>query len=271
VRFPGPSEIKISPLSDLDNRILVDKDIKRGRHSMPTKQGFNPDYPLPLFLSDERMQQGIGKAWDGAVISSRVLKASILVATAIGIAFLSVENPVTPFADVTASLVDKSALQPDTDQSTPTILSTANAQALPLAAKDAPTHDEIVAAAESAGQSQVENSDPSSEALFRQFQAWTAEKDAQAQVRQTQAAEDAPAKVAENTRAPLRPMKKHRHLRPVHSARAEIRPVQNPRKTVRREQNTRVQDPPAQDARAEGQSLLNAQMPSFLPAFGWHN
>src|SRR5258705_13924290 len=106
---------------------------------MPTKDGFNPDHPL--FLANEFEQQGIGKAWDRAVISSRFLKASILVATAsaIGIAILSVGNPVTLLADVTASLVDKSALQPGTDPSTPTIQSTADAQALPPTAKDTPT------------------------------------------------------------------------------------------------------------------------------------
>lgn len=245
---------------------------------MPTKDGFNPDHPLPLFLADEPEQQGIGKAWDRAVISSRVLKASILVATAtaIGIAILSVGNPVTLFADVTASLVDKSALQPATDQSTPTIQSTADAQALPPTAKDAPTRDEIAAASESAGQSQTESSEPSSEALFRQFQAWAAEKDAQAQVGPVESVQDAPAQVvqnapaqvAENARAALQ---KHRPVRPVHSARAEIRPVQNPRKKVRREQNAPVQVPPAQDARAQDQSMQNAQAPSLLQTFGWRN
>jgi hypothetical protein len=247
---------------------------------MPTKDGFCPDHPLPFFLADEPEQQGIGKAWDRAVISSRVLKVSILVATAtaIGIAILSVGNPVTLFADVTASLVDKSALQPGIDQSTPTIQTTADAQALPLTAKDAPVRDEIAAASESAGQSQTENSEPSSEALFRQFQVWAAEKDAQAQVEPVavqdapaQVAENAPAHVAENARAALRPMQKHRHVRPVHSARAEIRPVQNPRKKVRREQNAPVQVPPAQDARAQDQSVQNAQSPSFLQSFGWRN
>jgi hypothetical protein len=240
---------------------------------MATKDGFNPDYPLPLFLADKPMQQDVGKAWDRAVISSRVLKTSILVATvtAIGIAFLSVENPVTLLADVTASPVDKSALQPGTDQPTPTIQSAADAQALPPSAKDAPTRDEIAAASESAGQSQMENSEPSSEALFRQFQAWAAEKDAQAQVGPVQSVQDAPAQAAENARAPLRPMQKHRHVRPVHSARAEIRPVQNPRKKVRREQNARVQVPPSQDARAEEQSVQNAQVPSFLQTLDWRN
>jgi hypothetical protein len=263
---------------------------------MPTKDDFYPDHPVPLFLADEPEhladepeQQDIGKAWDRAAISSRVLKASILVATAtaIGIAILSVGNPVTLFADVTASLIDKSALQPGTDQSTPTIQSTADAQALPPTAKDAPTRDEIAAAPESAGQSQTENSEPSSEALFRQFQAWAAEKDAQAQVGPVQSVQDAPApvaeyalaqvadnppaQVAENARAPLRPMQKHRHVRPVRSARAEIRPAQNPRKKVRREQNAPVQVPPAQDARAQDQSVQNAQAPSFLQTFGWRN
>ena len=249
---------------------------------MPTKDGFNPDHPLPLFLADDPEQQGIGKAWDRAVILSRVLKASILVATAtaIGIAVLSVGNPVTLFADVTASLVDKSAVQPGTDQSTPTIQSTADAQASPPTAEEAPTRDEIAAASESDGQSQTENSEPSSEALFRQFQAWAAENDAHAQVGPVQSVQDAPAQVvqnaapaqvAENAPAPLRPMQKHRRVRPVQSARAEIRSAQNPRKKIQREQNARAQVPPAQDARAQDQSVQNAQAPSFLQTFGWRN
>jgi hypothetical protein len=204
---------------------------------MATKDGFSPDDPLPIFLASEPEQQGIG--------TSRVFKASILVATAtaIGIAVLSVGNPVTLFADVTASLVDKTALQSGTDQSTPTIQSTADAQALPPTAKDAPTRNEIVAAFESAGLSQTEkNGEPSSEALFRQFQAW-AEKDAQAQIgpvqhaqdAPAQAAENAPAQVAEDARASLPHMQKHRHVRPLRNARAETRPVHNPRKKDRRE------------------------------------
>src|SRR6516162_2451294 len=136
---------------------------------MPTKDGFNQDHPLHLFLVDEPEdqgvekawhraattkdgfnqlrfflsdgleQQGIGKAWDREVISSRVRKASIwgATATAIFVAILWVGNPATLFADLTASLVDKSALQPGTDQSTPTNQSTADAhQALPTTAKD---------------------------------------------------------------------------------------------------------------------------------------
>jgi hypothetical protein len=243
---------------------------------MPTREGFNPDNPLHLFLADERMQKGIGRAWDVPIISSRVLKASIVVAmvTAIGVAFLWYGDSVQFFADVTASMVDRSASRPDTDQLTPTIQPTADAHALPPTAKDASPRDELAAAPESAGQSQTENNEPSSEALFRQFQAWAAEKDAQAQAGPVQSVRDGPIQVAENARAPLRPMPKREHLRPFHSARAEIRPAQNPRRKVRREQNARVKDAPAQEAQAQDQSAQNAQVPSFLPTlstFGWRN
>jgi hypothetical protein len=46
--------------------------------------------PIPLFLSDlteEPEQAGILKAWDGAVIASRILKIGILIVTAAAIVF----------------------------------------------------------------------------------------------------------------------------------------------------------------------------------------
>jgi len=269
---------------------------------MPTKDGLTNDQPLPLFLAEhaeEPEQWDIGKAWDRAVISSRILKTSILVvtATAIGVAVISVGNPVVLLANVTASLFDTSALQPGTGQSTPTIQSTAGTQDLlptardepPInpganpesappsdgktAATDAPTRNEIAAAFEPAGQSQAEAGQPSADDLFKQYQAWAAEQDQRAQARSVQPAQDAPAQVvqdapaqvAENARAPLQP------VRPVYRARAEILPVQSPRKKLQREQNARVQVPPAQDARAQDQSVQNAQAPSFLQTVGWRN
>ena len=257
---------------------------------MPTKEGFR-DHLLPLLLSDEPLslvdeplfpadepeEQGVAEAGD---ISSRVLTVSILVATAtaISIAILSMGNRVTLFADVPASQVDKSALQPGADQLTPTIQSTADAQALPPTSKDAATRDEIAAASERAGQSQTEKN-KSPEALFRQFQAWAAEKDAQAQVGPVQPVQDTsgevaqnlPAQVAENATASLRPVQRHPHVRAVENARAETRPVQNPRK-LRREQNARLQSPPVRGARAQDQSAQNAQAaPWFLQALGWRN
>ena len=248
-------------LADEPEEQGVEKAWHRAVISSPTKDGYDQDDRLPLVLVDEVEQQGIGKAWDGAVISSRVRKASILgaTATAIFVAILWVGNPATLFADLTASLVDKSALQPGTDQSTPTIQSTADAQALPPTAKDAPTRDEMAAATEPADQNQTENSEPPSEALL------APDKDAQARVGPEQPVQDAPGQVAQNApasvtanaRASLRPMQKDRHVRRVHHARAEIRPVQNPRKKVRHEQTARAEIPPAQDARAQDQPMQN--------------
>jgi hypothetical protein len=275
---------------------------------MPTKDGFTPDNRLPVLLSehaDEPDQLGIGIAWDGAVISSRILKTGILVvtATAIGFAILSVGNPVAFFANVTASLVDISAFRPGTAQSTPAVQSTADAQASPptameappvnpganpesappsddkTAGRDAPTRDEIAAAFKTARQSQTEINEPSSEALFKQFQAWSADKDAQALVvqplqdarAQVPPVQDGQAQVVQDARPEVRPMKKHRLVRPVQNARAEIRPQRHPRAKVPRGQNARVQVPPVQDARAQDQSVQNAQAPSFLQSLGWRN
>jgi hypothetical protein len=249
---------------------------------MPMKDGFTPDYPLPVFLSeraDEPEQPGIGIAWDRAFISSRILKTSILVVTATAIAILWVENPAALFANVTASLVDISAFQLGTVQSTPTIQSTADAH-LPPTARDAPTRDEIAAASEPADQSLSKISEPPAEALLKQFQAWAAEQDAQAQVVQpaqdaraqdgsAQPVQDAPAQVVQDAPAQVRPMQKHRHVRRVQNARAEIRPERHPHAKVRREQNARAQVAPVQDPRAQDQSVQNAQAPSLLQSFGW--
>jgi len=155
-----------------------------------------------------------------AVISSRVLDVSILVATAtaIGVTILSVGNPLALFAEV------KSAPQPGADQPTPIILTSAiQSPADPEALS--PTH-EIAAASVRASQTQTENSEPSSsEALFRQFQAWAAEQGARAKLG--------------------RDAQKHRS-----AARAEIQNTQEPRARIQ-QQNARVQARPVQDARAE--------------------
>jgi hypothetical protein len=237
---------------------------------MPTKDGFTPNHPLPLFLSEHADEPDFEKAWDRAVISSRILKMSILVVTASVIAILLVENPVALFANVTASLVNISALQPGPDQSTPTIQSTAGTQALPPTATDAPTRDEIAAAFQPADQSQTEASQPSAEALFKQFQAWSAEQNARAPVRPVRPVQDAPAQVVQNAPPQVRPLQKQRQVRRMQNAQAEIRPVQKPRAMVQREQNARVQVRPAQDARAQDPAGQNAQAPS-LQSYGWRD
>jgi len=258
---------------------------------MPTNDDFHPDHRLPRFLAREPEQQSHGKSWDRAVISSHALKASIWVAaaTALSIAILTVVgNPVTlladitaAIADVTASLAHKSAHQPDTYQSMRTTLQfSADVQALPMAAKEVVARDENAASSERTGQNPTENG----EGLFRQFQAWAAGKDEQAEVGPDAPAQvvqnapalvvqNAPAQIAEDTRASLKPKQKHRHVRALRNARAEMRTVHNSRMRVRRQQNSRVQDRPSQEARApeQGQFVQNAQPPSFLQTFGSQN
>jgi hypothetical protein len=209
-----------------------------------------------------------------------ILKTSILVvmAAAIVFAILSVGNPLVLFVNATASRFATSAPQDGTGQSMPIVQSTAGAQALPPTASEAPTGNEIAAAFKTAYDSQTEIRQPSAEALFNQFQAWTAEEDARAQGRTVQPVQDAQAQVVQNVPAqvvenaqPVRPMQKHRRVRHVQNARPELRPVQNPGAKVRREQNARVQVRPAQDARAQDQSVQNAQAPSFQQSFSWRD
>ena len=195
------------------------------------KDGFGPDNFLHCFLADEPLllanepeRQGIADEADQQLL----LRASILaaIAAAISIAISLVGNLGTPFA---ASAADKSALQSGTDQLAPTAQSTADAEALPPTAKDAPSSDELAAATEPAGRNQPESSEPSSKALFREFQAWAAEKDAQAQVQPVrQPVQDAAAKTAGNARASLRLAQKQPRVRPVHNARAKDQSTQTP-------------------------------------------
>jgi hypothetical protein len=248
---------------------------------MPTNDGFTPDHPLPVFLSDyaeEFEQPGIGKAWDGAAISSRILKMSVLAVAATAIAFLWLGDPVALFANVTA------ALQPGAGQSTPAIQSTA--QTLPPTATAAPAREEMAAPVEPANQIKAENSEPSAEDVLKQFQTWAAEEDTRApvvpvqpvepaqSVQPAQVVQDDQAQVEEDAPAPVRHIQKHRRIRPVQSARAEIRAVQNPRAKLRREQNARALVRPAQDARAPDPSVQNAQPPqppSLLQSLGLRN
>ena len=259
---------------------------------MTTQNGFPPERRFPIFLSEDAEiteQLDIRKALDRAAISSRILKASILAvtATAIAIAIL-LGDPVALLTDITASWVDKSAHQPGTEPSASTIPSVAGTQDLPPATKDASTRDETAAALEPVDQSQTEIAQPSTDDLRKQFEAWAAERDTRAQVEPVQPVQDAPAQVVQqnapvkviqdtpvqavhDAQAQVRPVKKHRRVRSVHNARAEIRSSRNPRAQVREEQNARVQAPPVPDARAPDQPGQNVQAPSFLQNFGWRN
>lgn len=236
---------------------------------MATKDGFQPDR-APIFLSEhaeDTAQPNIGKAWNIAIISSLILKTSIVAVTvtAIGIAILSVGNPVALVANVTDSWVDKSALQPGADPSTSTVQTIAGMQDLPTTTTDAPARDEIAAAVEPADRSQAEIGQPLTEELFKQFQAWAAEEETRAQAEPAQPVQAAPVQVAQDARVQAQPTKRHRRARSVRNARAEMRTQRNYRARVREEQNARVEVP---DARAQEQSLQNAQTPSLLQSLG---
>jgi hypothetical protein len=241
--------------------------------SMAKKHGFPPDDRFPLVLYEQAEEPG----WDEEVIWSRILKTSIALVTAAVAAILLVGNPAAPFANVTASLLDLSPFQPGTDRSTPSIQSTAGAQALAPTATDVPTRDEIAAALKAGNRSQPEIRQPPAEALLNQFQAWATEEDARAQVVQpvqdappqigsVQPVQDAQAQVAQDDPEAVRPVQRHRHLRHVRNARAEIRP--SPRARVHRQQDAREQPRPLQDARAPDRPVQNAQPPSLLQSLG---
>jgi len=240
---------------------------------MANKDGFPPHDRFPVFLSEqaeESVQPDIGKALGRAALSSRILKASILGVTAtaaIGIAILSVENPVALVENVTATWVEKPALQPDAGPSAPAIQSIAGTQDLPTTTSDAPARDEIAAASEPADQNQTAIGQPPAEALLKEFEAWAAKEDSRAQVVPVQPAQAAPVQVAQDAPAQVRSTKKRR-ARSVHNARAEIRTQRNHRARVREEQNARVEVPAVPDARAQEQSVQNAQTPSLLQSLG---
>ena len=215
---------------------------------------------IPLFLSNhpaEHEQLGIGK--DRPVLSSRILKTSILIVTAaaIGFAILSVGNPLVLFENVTASLFATSAPQDGTGQSMPIIQSTADTQPLPPTASEAPTGDEIATTLKTADQSQADIRQPSPEALLNQFQAWAAEEDAQAQVRSVQPVQNAQAQVAQTAPEQVRPVRTQRQVRPAQNARAKV--VKNARAQLHRARN-RAQVQPAQNAQTQIQSVQNAQV-----------
>jgi hypothetical protein len=271
-----------------DHRVLVDKHNSGRHHSMPTKDSFTPDQNRPLFLSedaDEPEQPEIYIAGDVAVIWSRILKATALLvaASAIAIVILSLENPITSFATIKASLFDMLPLQPGNEQPTSTGQTIAITDDVPpTAAKDdAPANPETAPpvvdkavlpslispsateaparnqTAEAVVQNQTEISQPSADALFNQYVAWRAER---SHVQSVQ-----------NARPRAQPITKQRQARLDRNARAEVRSVPIPQRNVRRE--AQVQDPRAQNAPAQDDpSGQDSQVPSsFLQIFGKRN
>ena len=246
---------------------------------MATKDGFQPDHS-PIFLSEHAEETGqpdigtadIGKAWQRAAISSRILKASIwaIAATAIGIAILSVGDPVALLENLTATWVEKPALQPVADPPAPAIQSFAAALDLPATTSDAPARDEIAAAPEPADQNRTEIVQPPAEGLLKEFEAWAAKQDSRAEAVPVEPAQAAPVQVAQAAPVQAQPAKKHRRARSVHNARAEIRP-QRIHRVRAREASAPVPIAPVPDARAPELPVQNTQTPSLFQSLGWRN
>jgi hypothetical protein len=264
---------------------------------MSTEDRFQPDRS-PIFLShypDETGQPDTNKRWDLAAISSRILKTSILAVavTAIGIAVLSVGNPVALLANVTDWLDSKPAPQAEAEPTTAAVQTTANASDNPTTT-DALARNEAVVAVQpaepsqaeapaqrqaetsqrqaEAAPSQAETSPPVTEELFKQFQAWAAEEEARKQAGAAQPVQAAPVRVAQDTPERARPAKKHRRVHSAQNAHAEIRP-QRHRTRVQEEQDPRSLAPPAADPRAPAPdpAAQNSQPPGFFQSLGIRN
>ena len=120
---------------------------------MLTEDRFQQDRP-PIFLSDYRDEIGqpdTARGWDIAAISSKILRASILAVavTAIGIAVLSIGNPVALVANVTDWLDNKPAVQVEAEPATSATQSVASTGIRPTAT-DAPAREEITASVQAA-------------------------------------------------------------------------------------------------------------------------
>jgi hypothetical protein len=150
----------------------------------------------PLFLSNHAKPEHrhIGKAWVGII-------SSLATAAVIVFAVLLVRNPPVLFANATASRVSTSAPRDVSGQSMPTIQSTAAAPALSPTAREATAGDEMLSAFKAAFENKTKVDQPTSEAMFNQFQAWAAKEDAQAPVRPPQPVQDARVQVVQKVRA----------------------------------------------------------------------
>ena len=217
--------------------------------------------PIPLFLSNpiEVSEQAESlQPWERAVLSSRILKTSILIVTAAAIVFaiLSMGNPLALLEIATASLFATSTPQDRTGQSMPITQSTADTQPLPPTASEAPTGDEITTTLKTADQRHTDIRQPTPEAALNQFQASEAEEDAQAQVRPVQPVQNAQAQVAQTAPEQVRSVPTQRQVRPAQNARAKV--VKNARAKGRPEQNAQAQDGSVQNARAPKSRLVQS-------------
>ena len=148
----------------------------------------------------------------------------VFAAVAIVFAVVSVGNAIL-FASVTASQDSTPAPRDGSGHSTPAIQSIASAEAVP----GTPPRDELVAAFISAHENKAEVDQARAEALFNQFQAWAAEKAAQAPAGPQQAVQDVRTDIVQSP-----PLPKRRPIQVAHTARAQDPSPKNAQSLLRR-------------------------------------
>ena len=188
------------------------------------KDRFPPNDPIPLFLSGpvEKTERSRVRK----VVSSAVFKKAALLFAAVATVFavVTVGNAIL-FASVTASQVSPPAPRDGSSLSTRAIQSTASAEAEP----GSQLGDELAAALKSALENKAEVDRARAEALFKQFQAWAAEEDAQALPGPQQPVQDVRTDIVQSP-----PLPKRRPIQVAHTARSQDSSPQNAQSLMRR-------------------------------------
>ena len=195
---------------------------------------------LPTLELRKKPRERVAPVW-------RILKRGLLISlvTALSFGVLSVEGIAKFLVDLTTSFVGGSARQFPTSQSVQV------SQPAPDSG-DVARYEKIEdpsVAAEAVVESQREIPEPTSEILFRQFQAWAAEEDARraAEVQSVQDSstlQPAPARAAEDTTGTLGRTQKDRHIQRIPNVRPQLA-RQDSQKEIRQPQNAGVQIAPA--------------------------
>jgi hypothetical protein len=237
---------------------------------------------LPLFLTDP--VEGTEKPGTPAILKILIV---FLTAATLGVGIVAMAGPATQFATAAATWVGLPTPQPDDRQPAPALASTVDAQA-PSAMSDTPSPQNAAAASASADARTAETAVPSAGDVLKQFQAWAADHDTNAQpapaapaqpqpapsaepVQLVQSVPDAPAKVEPRPPAPVRATPKQRPAKSFQNARAEVRPVREARPKTPRAPRVLQRPNPEEEASVMQPPVQSAEPPSLLQIFGLRN
>jgi hypothetical protein len=254
--------------------------------------------PIPLFSSNhanEPALPGMLKGSDRSAIRTRLFTIGTLFVTVAAIIFAAywAGNPVVLFTKATTFRVAGLASPEEDTGQVSESKSKAGAQELPPNATAAPKSDETAPFLEAADDSQTEIIQPTG-IWLKQFQVWAAGEDARTPVSlpepsrpavQPLATEQAvhpsqPLQAAPSQLLQVRHVQRHRQIRVVQNARAEViserkgrltvRPPTNARAPIRHQQSAPAQIP-VQNARAQYGSVQDGQPAWLAQRLGWMN